>query len=237
MRCPRCGSDLKDNAKFCTACGGKIDKAAPAAFQPLQAPAAPPPSDTGIDYRFQRDKFLFNQPIVRVRDVYHIFDEQNGEILFARRLMLALKRHISIFADREGGREIMKILQDNILTFLYCRYTLVDMQGTVLARFRRRNLMSTLRRTWDVLSPDGHLLGTVMEDSWGKALFRRFVPFGDWFKTDFIFSFGGRTIGKYIRRWTLNDKYILDLTDDPERTLDRRAAVALGILLDTGEGR
>jgi len=43
--------------------------------------------------------------------------------------------------------------------------------------------------------------------------------------------------GQFNRRMTVLDKYVLDLTFDPGRTLDRRIAVALGIMLDTGEYR
>jgi hypothetical protein len=44
-------------------------------------------------------------------------------------------------------------------------------------------------------------------------------------------------LGELNRKFTLFDKYVLDLTHDPQRTLDRRVALALGVMLDTGEGR
>ena len=44
-------------------------------------------------------------------------------------------------------------------------------------------------------------------------------------------------LGRFNRKLTLFDKYVLDMTSDGSRTLDRRIAVALGVLLDTGERR
>lgn len=44
-------------------------------------------------------------------------------------------------------------------------------------------------------------------------------------------------IGEFTRQFTLFDRYTLDLANDRDRTLDRRIAVALGVMLDTGERR
>ena len=47
----------------------------------------------------------------------------------------------------------------------------------------------------------------------------------------------GAVLGEFNRKFTLLDRYVLDLTADPERLLDRRVALALGVMLDTGERR
>ena len=39
------------------------------------------------------------------------------------------------------------------------------------------------------------------------------------------------------RIYGFRDKYVLDLSGDPERAIDRRAAVALGIALDALQSR
>lgn len=46
-----------------------------------------------------------------------------------------------------------------------------------------------------------------------------------------------RQIDAFNRKFTLFDRYVLDLSADPARILDRRVALALGVLLDTGEKR
>jgi hypothetical protein len=46
-----------------------------------------------------------------------------------------------------------------------------------------------------------------------------------------------KTRGEFNRNFTLFDRYVLDLSRDRPRLIDRRLAIALGVLLDTGENR
>lgn len=237
MNCPRCGKEVLEGTKFCPSCGGKIgDILSPQQSQPAtQQSVYHPP--TAADAPFQRDKFLFNQKKFSVRPQYYVYDEEKNPVCFIRRTLFALKRHTYIYSDESQKNPLFTVLQDRIFMIFFAWFTLVDNEGEIIAKFRRRNFISILRRTWDILDAEGNIVGSAVEDSWGKALFRRFGPLGEFFKTDFIITFGGRQIGKYIRRWTLFDKYALDLTGDPQRAFDRRAALALGTLLDSGESR
>ena len=235
MKCTSCGNDLAPGAGFCTACGAQqAGGQAPAAA--AAAPAAAPVAD-GLDLIFNRDKFFFNQRIFSIREMYHVYDEQGTEILFARRVFLALKRTTHIYTDKGRQDNIFNILQDNFFQLFSKWFTLVDKGGRPLFRFRRNNIVSILRRSWEVFGPDGTRLGEVVEDSWFKSFVRRFLPLGGLLKTDFIFNFGGRQVGVFNRKWTIGDKYVLDLSADTTRVVDRRAAVAMGILLDTAEAR
>ena len=45
------------------------------------------------------------------------------------------------------------------------------------------------------------------------------------------------TRGEFNRKFTVFDRYVLDMSRDRPRMIDRRLAVALGVLLDTGENR
>jgi hypothetical protein len=44
-------------------------------------------------------------------------------------------------------------------------------------------------------------------------------------------------LGEFNKKFSLRDRYVLDLTADKSRFLDRRIALAVGVLLDTGERR
>ena len=48
---------------------------------------------------------------------------------------------------------------------------------------------------------------------------------------------GGEKIGAMDRKFQLRDRYVLDLSGDTDRKLDRRLAVALAIGLDTLQNR
>jgi uncharacterized protein YxjI len=190
-----------------------------------------------ITSRFQVDKILFNQKKFSIVPQYYVFDERGNELFFIRRLLLALRRHIYVYTDKSQQQLLITVKQDRIIEFINRHFTALDEQGKVIGRFRRKNIISILRRTWHILDADGRKIGDAIEDSWGKSLFRRFGPLGKYLKTDFIIHIGDRLVGKYIRRWTIFDKYVFDLTMDSGRSFDRRLAVALGVLLDTAEGR
>ena len=58
-------------------------------------------------------------------------------------------------------------------------------------------------------------------------------------RTNFIIVQGDsdRVIGEFNRNFTILDRYVLDMSADQQHILDRRIAIAIGIILDTGERR
>ena len=58
-------------------------------------------------------------------------------------------------------------------------------------------------------------------------------------RTNFVILAKKRKIESeaFNRKFTILDRYVLDMSNDPERVIDRRIAVAIGIMLDTGEKR
>ena len=62
---------------------------------------------------------------------------------------------------------------------------------------------------------------------------------GGLIRTNFnIYASDGATkLGEFNRKITILDRYVLDMSEDERRLLDRRLAVALGVMLDTGERR
>jgi len=154
-------------------------------------------------------------------------------------MKLSKKRHVSFFTGEDKTSRVLEVLQDKKLTFINATYTVRDAQGTSLALFRKNYLFNFFRRKWVVLSPDGQLQWVAREDSIILSLVRRFVPFMGLLRTNFIFqpAAGDKVIGEFKRKMTLFDRYVLDLSADRSRALDRRVAVALAVMLDTGERR
>ena len=54
---------------------------------------------------------------------------------------------------------------------------------------------------------------------------------------NFDFLSGGERIGRMDRKFQLRDRYVLDLSGDPEKRIDRRLAIAMAIGLDTLQNR
>ena len=101
---------------------------------------------------------------------------------------------------------------------------------------------SFLRSTWRVKDADGAEVVTAQERSLPMAIARRivdFVPYGEWVPIPYNFDLlmDGRAIGHMNRKLQLRDRYVLDLSGDHERRLDRRLAIALAVGLDTLQNR
>jgi hypothetical protein len=123
-------------------------------------------------------------------------------------------------------------------------YTVISVSGAVLARLRKHYLHNLVRKRWDVEAPDGRPVAVAVEDSIVLSLLRRVLgPLFGLLRTNFIVLSAGAgagdgvVIGEFNRKLTLLDRYVLDLRGDRDRRLDRRVALALGIMLDTGERR
>lgn len=153
---------------------------------------------------------------------------------------LAPIRNVSFYRDAAMRDRLIMVRQDFKLAFLNANYTLLDASGEPIAAFRKNYLYNIVRRRWYVSRPDGTPLCVAIEDSILLSILRRFLgPMFGLLRTNFIFQTPDfeRTIGEFNRKLTLFDKYVLDLTLDPARTLDRRIALAIGVMLDTGERR
>jgi hypothetical protein len=74
------------------------------------------------------------------------------------------------------------------------------------------------------------------------AVLRRvagFVPYGELLPIPYHFTIrsGERQIGELTRAFSIRDRYLLDLSSDVERAIDRRLAVAFGIGMDALQAR
>jgi uncharacterized protein YxjI len=191
--------------------------------------------------RFAHDKFLINQKVLSLGSKYYIYDEHNRPLFFIDRPIFKLKAHIGVYEDESRSRKLLTVYQDTALAIINYSFTLLDENEQPIAYFKRQGWLSMLRRTWHIYDTNNQILAQAQEDSWTKALMRR-LPYveiiGDFMRTNFIITHAsGQPLGEFIRRFTITDKYVMDLTADRTRMLDRRIAIALAILLDNLERR
>ena len=153
--------------------------------------------------------------------------------------LLYKKRHLTIYRDKSKQEPLLKVLQDKKFEFLTATFTLRDAEGD-LAKFQKNYLYDIFRKQWNCYSRNGSLLCIAKEDSIILALLRRFLGtlFG-LLRINFVIFQGrsDRVIGEFNRNFTLFDRYVLDMSADPDCSVDRRIAIALGVMLDTGERR
>ena len=149
------------------------------------------------------------------------------------------RRHVTVYRDDSRRAPLLRILQDQRIAVLVRTYTVTLSDGAVLARLRKPYAYNVIRKRWLVENPEGLVLALAVEESVILSLLRRVLgPFFGLLRTNFLFQRpDGEVLGEFNRKLTLLDRYVLDLTADSERWLDRRIALATGIMLDTGERR
>ena len=152
-------------------------------------------------------------------------------------------RHVTVYRDESRQEVLLRVRQDQRWAAINRTYTVLDAAGVAIARFRKNYPNNVVRKRWYVEGPAGEPVATAIEDSIVLSLLRRVLgPFvGTLFgvlRMNFIFvRDAGEIFGEFNRKLTLLDRYVLDLREDPERRFDRRLALALGVMLDTGERR
>jgi uncharacterized protein YxjI len=155
-------------------------------------------------------------------------------------MSLRPRRHVTIYRDESRREILLRVIQDQRVALLTRTYTVVTAGGETLASLKKTYLHNVVRKRWYVRAPGGAPLAMAIEDSIVLSLLRRIIgTFFGLLRTNFVFVRGddAEIFGEFNRKFTLLDRYVLDLSADVARAFDRRIAVALGVMLDTGERR
>lgn len=153
---------------------------------------------------------------------------------------LVSRRHTTIYRDDSKQEKVLVVEQEKAMQWLKATFTVRDARGKAIGRFRKNYLYDIVRKRWDVLDGRGKLVCVAREDSLILAFLRRFMgPMYGMLRTNFVLlrPIDEKVYGEFQRKLTILDRYALDLREDKQRELDRRLALALGVMLDTGERR
>jgi uncharacterized protein YxjI len=155
-------------------------------------------------------------------------------------MALSKKRHVTFYRDESKTQKMFDVLQDKKVQFPMRTYTVRDASGTPLASFKKNYLYNLFRKRWEMRSTNGTVLCVAKEDSIILSLLRRVLgSLYGLLRTNYLITRGSgdTVVGEFKRKFTILDRYVLDLSPDRRRDLDRRLALALGVMLDTGERR
>lgn len=196
---------------------------------------------------FANDRYLVDQLIRPMANLYRITPLAAGEtplggpVAFVRQKKLAIKEDIRFFADESESQELFRLKARSILDTGGSRYDVTDALGEPIGVLHHVLRKSLFRSTWEVSGANG-TTATAQERSLPMAIARRlvdFVPYGEWVPIPYNFDLllDERVIGHLNRKFQLRDSYVLDLSGDHERKLDRRLGIALAIGLDALQNR
>jgi uncharacterized protein YxjI len=197
---------------------------------------------------FDADRYLVDQLVRPIANLYRITPLAAGEtptgppVAYVRQKKLAIREDIRFYADEQETEQLFQIKARNILDMGGSRYDVYAGEKQIGA-LEHQFKASLLRSTWRVRDAANQEVAVARERSLPLAIARRVI--------DFVPDIGGlipipynfdlliddKVIGTMNRKFQLRDRYVLDVSGDHERRLDRRLAIALAIGLDTLQNR
>jgi uncharacterized protein YxjI len=197
---------------------------------------------------FAHDRYLVDQLVRPIANLYRITPLAIGEtpaggpIAFVRQKKLKIKEDIGFFSDESESHELFRLKARTWIDTGSSRYDVVAPDGERIGVLRHL-FKSILRTTWSIQDADEQEVALARERSQFGAVARRLIDFvpdvGGLIPIPYNFDIlvDGRVAGRMDRKFKLRDQYVLDLSDDHERKLDRRVAIALAIGLDALQNR
>jgi uncharacterized protein YxjI len=198
---------------------------------------------------FEYDRFLVDQVIRPVANLYRVTPLAAGEtpagppVAYVRQKKLAIKEDIRFYADEGETEELFRIKARSMLDMGGSRYDVLvgdEPIGVVRHKFRE----SLLRSTWHIGGPDEREVGIARESSTAVGILRRAVDFVPYvgglvpIPYNFEIVIDGEVVGNMKRKFArVRDQYVLDLSGDRDRKIDRRVGVALAVGLDALQNR
>jgi uncharacterized protein YxjI len=187
------------------------------------------------------DRFEIEQLIRPMVNLYRI-SSPGGPVAFVRQKRMAIKEDIRFFTREDESEELFRIKARSMMEF-GGRYDVTAADGEKIGVLEKVFAKSLLRSTWRLLDANEQELAVVQERSMLAAIVRRVidaVPYGDFIPIVFHFTIDtadGRHMGDFTRAWGVRDRYTLELSGDPDKSIDRRLALALAIALDALQSR
>jgi hypothetical protein len=144
-------------------------------------------------------------------------------------IILIPATHVTIF---DGAVPAITIAQQSSVNFPSVTYAIGTGDGKPVARIAKSFFSRFGRNRWELLDANDFLArGEAIEESLGRALVRKvFGKFAPSYQSNIRLTWNGEEAGWIIRR-PAADGHADVLELNPTTTLDRRAAVALAVLV------
>jgi uncharacterized protein YxjI len=189
---------------------------------------------------FSHDRYLFRRKVFRfLGGEFSIYDGDQSLVMYSEQKRFKLKEDIRIYSEKTMMNEVLTVKAKQIFDFR-ATYKVVDpTTGEAVGALRRKGFKSIVKDEWLLLDPQEQEVGAIKEDNLGLALVRRFGSLATYlFPQRYTITTHGQEVGslkQHFNPFVL--KYTLDLSENYERQLDPRLAIAGGILFCAIEQR
>lgn len=197
------------------------------------------------------DRFVMRQRLRPMVNQYEFSlpadDGKPGEpFCFVHQRRFKFKEDIRFYTDDSKTTELLRIKARQRFD-PRARYDVTAADGTKIGEIQKVFGESLLRSTYTLFDAAGTEVARATEASMAVALIRRligFVPYvGDFadflpIPYHFVFLRGEHQLGSHTKKlWRIRDIYTIDMSGDPERTVDRRLILAIAVGMDALQAR
>ncbi len=201
----------------------------------------------------EHDRFVIRQrfrPMVNQYEVSTLVgDASPGQpVCFVQQRRMKLKEDLRAYVDESKEGEVFRILAHQRFD-PSARYSVTAPDGSKIGELGKVFKQSLMRSTWKVYE-EGEQIGWARETSATIAILRRIIGLfalipliGELIAMipipyHFEYFLGeDQRIGQLTRKLGVRDTYILDLSGDSARRIDRRLALALAVGMDALQAR
>jgi hypothetical protein len=184
-----------------------------------------------------QNRFEFRKQFLKLAGgAFRVYDTNQRLILFSEQKAWKLREDIRVYTDESKVNEVLAIKTNRIMD-ISATYEVVDSNTQEVAgSLKRKGLKSVLRDEWEFYDPQGMQIGLLQEDSMVLALARRVLT--NLVPQSYNLVIGAQIVGEFKQHFNpFLYRATMDLTADSGKQLDRRLALAAGILLMAIEGR
>lgn len=182
-------------------------------------------------------KFEFRKQFLKLAGgAFRVYDSSARLVLFSEQKAFKLREDIRIYEDESKTKELLAIRTARILD-ISAIYEVIDSNsGEKIGSLKRKGIKSIVRDEWEIHDPQGMVVGKIEEDSTVLALLRRFLT--NLIPQAYGFFVQNQKVAEFRQHFNFFVYHAtLDLSADRGQLLDRRLALAAGILLMAIEGK
>ena len=199
----------------------------------------------------EHHKFVLRQRIRPVVNQYEFTlpgpDGQPGDpVAFVEQKRFKFKEDIRFYVDDTKTQELMRLNARQRFD-PRARYDVTAADGSKIGEIQKVFGESLLRSTYLLFDADGNETAKARERSLAVALIRRLIGlvpfiggFTDWIPIPYHFDFvrDETLLGTHQRvAFKFRDTYVIDMSGDPDRSIDRRMILAIAVGMDALQAR
>jgi len=186
---------------------------------------------------YELDVFEFRKQFFKLAGgSFRVYDTSEQLLLFSEQKAFKLREDIRVYADESKRNEVLSIKTQQILDVSPTFDVVETSKAEKVGSLKRKGLKSILKDEWEIYDAQGLLIGKIEEESAWLATLRRFLT--NLIPQRYNFALGGQVVGEFRQHFNpFVYRATMDLRADHNRQLDRRLALAAGILLLAIEGR